>query len=87
MVQAQNLDKELYAAIALLNDVQKRAILTIANAFTSEDPSERYQWEVDQAIVAEMESRWSDYKNGGKMHSAEEVNAEVKSLLQTFKDK
>ncbi len=88
MLQARNLDKELYSAIALLNNTQKQAMLTIANAFMqNEEQSDKYQWEGDRAFVAELESRWADYKNGGKVYSAEEIDTEVKALLKTFKNK
>jgi hypothetical protein len=72
MLQAQNLDNELYSATALLNDLQKQAMLTVAHAFMQgEEQSETYHWEDDAKFVAELESRWADYKNGGKVYSAE----------------
>ena len=88
MLQAQNLDGELYSAIALLNDVQKRAILSIAKSFKQDEEEERtYRWEDDPQFVAELESRWDDYKNGGKVYSAEEVELKTKKLIEKYRNK
>ena len=88
MLQAQNLDGELYSAIALLDDMQKRAILSIVKAF-KHNKEERltYNWEDDPEFVTELESRWDYYKNGGKMVSAEEVALKTKELLQKYSSK
>jgi hypothetical protein len=88
MLQTENLDSELYSAIALLDDMQKRAILSIVKAFKhNAEEAPAYNWEDDPEFVAELESRWADYKNGGKVYSAKEIDAEVKVLLHSFKNK
>lgn len=89
MVERSSLDSQLLSCISLLNDVQKQALLVVAKAFRQddEDKDDPFSWEHDSSIVAEMESRWSHYKTGGKMYSDKEIDQDVQSLLHALRDK
>ena len=78
----QALDKQLYSAIELLNDKQKKAVLGIVKAIPEGEAQEYGEHWQDKAFVTEMESRYAYYKSGGKMITADEANKQIKELLQ-----
>jgi len=82
---SQGLDKQLYSAIELLNDKQKKAVLGIVQAFT-DDGSYGDHWE-DENFVREMDSRYAYYKSGGKMVTPEELNKQADELLEKIRAK
>ena len=77
---SQTLDKKLYAAIDELTDKQKKAMLSIMEAFAEKGEGGHWQ---NEAFVAEMDRRYNDYKSGKtKLISLDEVEKKARVAAQ-----
>ena len=81
---SQVIDKKLFAAIDKLNDKQKKEVLVFVASFLEEGEQEYDKWQ-DNSFVAEMETRYDSYKNGGKIITADEADKRIKTLLEKNK--
>lgn len=52
-----------------------------------EDEITQGEWEYTDEFKKELDSRYADYKNGGKTVSAAEANKQIKGLLKKGKKK
>ncbi len=80
---SQVLDKKLHAGIDKLNEKQKKAVYDIIQAFAAEE-MDHAPWN-DEHFIAEMDRRQDNYKNGGKMISAEEASKLTRDLINKRK--
>jgi hypothetical protein len=62
MGAATPLDKQINQYLSLLKDRQKEAVLTVVKTFAEEMGSG-----YDEAFKKELDSRYEDYKNGGRL--------------------
>lgn len=68
-----------------LTDSQKQKVLDYASEILNQSPQDN-KWR-DNNFVKEMEDRYKYYKQGGKMITGEEVEAQIKELITTAKNK
>ena len=80
---AATLDKQINTYLGLLNVRQKKALLTVAKTFAEEQGENRYSDE----FKAELDSRFEDYNNGGKVISENEVNRRIDKIVKGKKKK
>ncbi len=77
-IATTKLDKQLNDYISVLNIRQKKAILTIAKTFAAGDSNDEYSDE----FKAELDSRYEEYINGGKLISEEEANERIHNIIK-----
>lgn len=80
------IDQELFAAINKLNDEQKQEVLAFVDGFSEDGGREYDKWK-DESFVAEMDSRYEYYLNGGKMVSAKEAEERLNNLKERLSNK
>ena len=64
------LDKQINNYLGILNTRQKKALLTVAKTFAEEHAANDYSDE----FKAELDNRYEEYMNGGKLISEAEAN-------------
>jgi hypothetical protein len=72
----KTLDKQINNYPGILNTRQKKALLTVAKTFAEEHAANDYSDE----FKAELDSRYEEYKNGGKLISEAEANKCIRKL-------
>jgi hypothetical protein len=77
-MQAATLDGQINKYLGLLNDHQKKALLTVAKTFAESQSGPDYSDE----FKAELDSRYDEYKKGGKLISEEEANKRIRRILK-----
>ncbi|MBD0294947.1 MAG: hypothetical protein ICV84_07070 [Flavisolibacter sp.] len=77
MSLAKPLDKEINQYLPLLSDRQKKAVLTVVKTFAEEGGMVEYSEEFKK----ELDSRYEEYKNGGKVISEAEVKRRIKQII------
>ena len=78
-VAVKTLDKQINNYLGILNTRQKKALLTVAKTFAEEQTSNDYSDE----FKAELDSRYEEYKNGGKLISEAEANKRISKIVTT----
>jgi len=79
---SQAIEKQIQAAIDLLND-KKKAVLGIVKAFAEEEPVCGH-WK-DQNFVKEMDRRYNEYKSGKtKLLSLDEVEKRARAAVENI---
>lgn len=86
MSMSQAIDNKLFAAIGKLNDEQKQEVLAFVDGFSENAPKLYDKWK-DESFVAEMDSRYNYYLNGGKMVSPEEAEDRINKLRERLRNK
>lgn len=81
MNTAATLDKQINNYLGVLNTRQKKALLTVAKTFAEEQPENNYADE----FKAELDSRYEEYKNGGKLICEAEVNKSIRKIIKSRK--
>jgi hypothetical protein len=76
MNAATLLDKEINAYLPLLNEQQKKAVLTVVKTFVEETGTE-----YAEGFKKELDSRYEDYKNGGVLIGEEEAKKRIKQMV------
>lgn len=71
-----SLDKKINQYLARLNNRQKEAVLTVVKTFAEEAPPE-----YDQDLKNELDNRFDDYKNGGKLVSEASVKKKIRRII------
>jgi hypothetical protein len=74
---AKTLDKQINHYLGVLNTHQKKALLTVAKTF-AEDQENDYSDEFKR----ELDSRYEEYRNGGKLISEAEVNKRISKIIK-----
>jgi hypothetical protein len=77
-VSAAKLDKQINECLGLLNDRQKKALLTVAQTFTEEHATVVYS----DAFKKELDDRYDEYKKGGKLISEADVNKRIRKVIK-----
>jgi hypothetical protein len=77
MGAAKPLDKQISQYLSLLNDRQKEAVLTVVRTFVEEAEMVEYSDEFKK----ELDSRYEEYKNGGKLVSEAEAKRRIKAII------
>ena len=77
-VAATTLDKQINNYLGILNTRQKKALLTVAKTFAGEHADHQYSDE----FKAELDSRYEEYKNGGRLISEEEANKRIGNIIK-----
>ena len=72
------LDKQINNYLSVLNTRQKKALLTVAKTFAEEQAANDYSDE----FKAELDSRYEEYKNGGKLISEEIANKRIRNIIK-----
>jgi hypothetical protein len=76
MSAATPLDKEINQYLSLLTDRQKEAVLTVVKTFAEEAGAD-----YDEAFKKELDSRYEDYQNGGKLIPEAAANKRIKQII------
>lgn len=77
MGTAKPLDKQISQYLSLLNNRQKEAVLTVVKTFAEEGEMVEYSDEFKK----ELDSRYEEYKNGGKLVSEAEAKRRIKAII------
>ena len=72
------LDKQINNYLGLLNKSQKKALLTVAKTFAEESNLDGYS----DTFKAELDSRYEEYKNGGKLINEADANERIKKIIK-----
>ncbi|HXL58509.1 MAG TPA: hypothetical protein VN958_19740, partial [Chitinophagaceae bacterium] len=72
--------QKLHKFIDAIEDKKAEAIYTLF-----EEEIEQDEWEYTDEFKAELDRRYEYYKNGGKMISAAEADAQIKEILDSKK--
>jgi len=72
------LDKQINNYLSILNTRQKKVLLTVAKTFAEEQATNDYSDE----FKAELDSRYEDYKNGGKLIGEVEANKRIRTIIK-----
>ncbi len=79
------LDEKLEHAINMLNNKQKKAVLSIVQAFAAEPEYDHWK---DKKFVAEMDRRYNEYKSGkAKLVSLDEVEKKARNAAVKIRAK
>ncbi len=71
------LDRQINNYLSILNIRQKKALLTVAKTFAAEQEND-----YSDEFKAELDSRYEEYKNGGKLVSEEEANKRIRNIIK-----
>ena len=71
------LDKKINNYLAVLNTRQKKALLTVARTFAEEQAND-----YSDAFKAELDSRYEEYRNGGRLVSEEEADKRIGNIIK-----
>ena len=74
---ATTLDKQINNYLGILNTRQKKALLTVAKTFAEEQGND-----YSDEFKAELDSRYEEYKNGGRLISEENVNKRIRNIIK-----
>ena len=77
-VAIKSLDTQITNYLPLLNNRQKKALLTVAKTFAEEDQESAYSDEFKK----ELDSRYEEYINGGKLISEAEANKRIRKIIK-----
>jgi len=77
MGAAKPLDRQISQYVSLLNDRQKQAVLTVVKTFVEETEAVEYSDEFKK----ELDSRYEEYKSGGKLVSEAEAKRRIKAII------
>ncbi len=77
-VAIKSLDTQINNYLALLNNRQKKALLTVAKTFVEEDQDDEYSDEFKK----ELDSRYDEYIKGGKLISEAEANKRIRKIIK-----
>ena len=72
-----NIRQKLHKFIDKIEDKKAEAIYTLF-----EEDIEMDEWEYTDAFKAELDRRYQNYEEMGRMIGAEEANAQIKEVLQ-----
>ena len=75
---AKTLDKQINNYLGLLNDHQKKALLTVAKTFAEDQGDNDYSDEFKK----ELDSRYEEYVQGGKLISEAEENKRIGKIIK-----
>lgn len=78
-----SIDQQINSYLEQLNTRQKRAILTIAKTFAQDQEAAGYS----DTFKRELDRRYAEYQNGGKLVTEAEANKRIKKLLKSGKRK
>ncbi len=79
---ATTIDNQINSYLSLLNLRQKKALLTVAKTFVEEQQESAYSDE----FKAELDSRYEEYKNGGKLISEAVANRRLDKIIKGGKN-
>ena len=71
------LEQQINNYLSVLNVRQKKALLTVAKTFAEEQANE-----YSDEFKAELDSRYEEYKNGGKLVNEEDVNKRIGAVIK-----
>ena len=77
-VALKSLDTQINNYLLLLNNRQKKALLTVAKTFVEEDQDSGYSDEFKK----ELDSRYEEYVNSGKLVSEAEANKRIRKIIK-----
>lgn len=72
------IDKKIANYLDVLNDNQKKAVLSVVKAFAEENTQNEYSDE----FKAELDDRYEEYLNGTKLISEKEANKRVTNIIK-----
>ena len=71
------LGRQINNYLSVLNTRQKKALLTVARTFAEEQVND-----YNDEFKAELDSRYEEYKNGGKLISEEDANKRIRAIVK-----
>jgi putative addiction module component (TIGR02574 family) len=81
MDTAKKLDKQINDYLVLLNSRQKKAVLTVVEAFAKEQRNDDI-WE-DDDFIAELDRRTAEYESGkAKVLTRDQFSTQVKAAFK-----
>lgn len=75
-MSATLIEKQITNYLPQLTAKQKRAVLTVVKTFADEQSDE-----YSEELKKELDSRYEEYKNGGKLISEAEANKRIKKIV------
>jgi hypothetical protein len=76
-MEATSIDKQINNYLPQLTVKQKRAVLTVVKTFADDENINDYSDEFKK----ELDSRYEEYLNGGKLVSEAEANKRIKKII------
>ena len=71
------IDKQINSYLPQLTIKQKKAVLTVVKTFAEKQDEDEYSEEFKN----ELDSRYEEYINGGKLVSESEVNKKIRKII------
>ncbi len=76
-MQAASIEKQINNYLPQLTVKQKKAVLTVVKTFAEDENSDDY----NDDFKKELDSRYEEYLNGGKLISETEANQRIKKII------
>ena len=76
-MEATSIEKQINNYLSRLTVKQKKAVLTVVKTFADDENTHEYSDEFKK----ELDSRYEEYLNGGKLVSEAEANKRIKKII------
>ncbi len=78
-MEAASIDKQINNYLPQLTVNQKKAVLTVVKTFVGDQDENTNDY--SEAFKKELDSRYEEYINGGKLVSEAEANKRIKKII------
>ncbi len=78
-METSGIDKQINSYLPQLSVRQKKAVLTVVKTFAEEQEEETIEYSED--FKNELDSRYEEYINGGKLVSEEKANKRISKII------
>ena len=76
-MEAATIEKQINNYLPQLTVKQKKAVLTVVKTFAEDESTNDYS----EDFKKELDNRYEEYKNGGKLVSEKEANQRIKKII------